>query len=201
MNASQSIPFVQLMWLKTQGCYREFGLIETIRRMFRELFRPFSTSKLQPDISLVTEYLAIGAAPRSEDALKRLRDIGFSHVVDLRAERKQSDILASAREISVRWVPTYDDWRPKSAEFYKKLSLELNSTLSDGGKLFICCGAGEHRAPLAGVLALVNIGYSLDTSISMIQKARPVAELLPVYRSSLVEFLENNHLQQAEKAN
>ena len=70
MNNSLSITFVQLMWLKTKGCYREFGLIETICRMLRELYQLFSISKQQLDISLVTKYLAVGAAPRTTDALE-----------------------------------------------------------------------------------------------------------------------------------
>jgi len=168
--------------------------------MFRELYRLFSISKQQLNISLITKYLAVGAAPRTTDALESLRDLGVSHILDLRAERKQSDILVNAEKVSVSWVPTYDDWRPKSAEFYRDLTNVLNSILNNGEKLLVCCGAGEHRAPLAGVLALVTMGYSLDAAAEMVQKARPVAEILPAYRSSLVEFLEANHLPAGRKS-
>ena len=187
----QSISKTKLYWRKIGGCYREFGTIETVRRMGRELFRPLRKSETGLDISLVTKDLAIGAAPKSFSSIRRLRDLGFMHVIDLRAERKQSDILAETREVSVRWVPIYDDWSYKPQGFYQKLEIEIKKMLllENGRKIFICCGAGEHRAPLAGVLALVVMGYSTESAVAMIKKVRPQAELPSAYKSSLIQFL------------
>jgi len=144
------------------------------------------------DLSHITENLAIGAAPRSFNSIRCLIDLGFRHVIDLRAERKKTDILVKTTDVSVQWVPIYDDWRPKPPEIFQKLMTEINTILwsKNSGKFFLCCGAGEHRAPLAGVVALVAVGYSLESAIVMIQKARPVAELLPVYKLSLNDFLK-----------
>ena len=191
-----SVKFIsraKLYWRKIEGCYQEFGVIETIYRTVRELIHPLKKPETGLDISLVTKDLAVGAVPRSLDAIAYLRKLGFSHVIDLRAERKQSDILAKAKDISVRWIPVYDDWSPKSPEFYQELEIEIKKVLllEDGKKLFICCGAGEHRAPLAGVFTLVIMGYSLERAIAMVKEARPEAEFLPVYMSTLKEFLES----------
>jgi len=166
-------------------------MIETARRTLRELIRPLKKSENRLDISLVTNDLAIGAAPRSSHSINKLRDLGFRHVIDLRAERNPSDILMNTEDFLVRWVPIYDDWRPKPPEVYRKLEVEIKEILlsGDGGKLFICCGAGEHRAPLAGVLALVVMGYSTESAITRVKEARPKAELLPAYKSTLIEFL------------
>ena len=192
MISVQSISKTKLYWRKIGGCYREFGVIETTRRTLRELFRPLRKSETGLDISLVTKDLAIGAAPKSFSSIRRLRDLGFMHVIDLRAERKQSDIFAETKEVSVRWVPIYDDWSYKPQEFYRKLEIEIKKILllGNGRKLFICCGAGEHRAPLAGVLALVVMGYSTESAITMVKEARPEAELLPAYKSTLIEYLK-----------
>jgi len=191
MMSVQSISKAELCRRKIEGCYREFGFIETARRMVRELTRSLKKSDVDLDISLVTKDLAIGAAPRSSHSINRLRDLGFRRVIDLRAERNQSDILMNTGDFLVQWIPIYDDWRPKPPEVYQKLEIEIKKVLfsEDGGKLFICCGAGEHRAPLAGVLALVTMGYPLEHAIAMIVKARPKAELLPAYKTSIVEFL------------
>ena len=182
----------ELYLRKIQGCYREFGLIETFRRTVYELSRHFKKYKDVPDISSITENLAIGAAPRSMNAIKHLTELGFKHIIDLRAERKKTDILVNTKDILVHWVPIYDDWKPMPPEYFQNLKAEINKILSKNNKerLVLCCGAGEHRAPLSGVLALVNMGYSLGASIAMIQKARPAAELLPVYKSSLKAFLK-----------
>lgn len=193
MNHSQSISGIELIWSKTLGCYREFGLKETARRVVKEILRPARAVAHGLDISIITEKLAIGASPKSDEAIRQLLNLGYRHIIDLRAERKRSDILVAAENIRVSWVPTYDNWKAKPHQFFKAVVNEVDCFLSsaDNGKLFICCGAGEHRAPLTGVLALVMMGYPVDTSISMIQRARPVAELLPVYISSLKRYIES----------
>jgi len=167
--------------------------METFRRTVHELTRLFKNYEDVLDISSVTENLAVGAAPRSMNATKRLSELGFKHIIDLRAERKKTDILANTKDVSVQWIPIYDDWRPKPSEFFQNLNTEIKTILcsKNSGKLLLCCGAGEHRAPLAGVLALVSMGHSLDVAMEMVQKKRPVAELLPVYKSSLIEFLRD----------
>jgi hypothetical protein len=161
MVCDKNISKTELYWRKAKGYYRGFGMVETIHRAVRELIRPPKKSEAGLDISLVTKDLAIGAAPRSFSCLRHLRDLGFRHLMDLRAERKQSDILSETKDVSVRWVPIYDDWSCNPQDFYRKLEIEIKKILllGDGRRLFICCGAGEHRAPLAGVLALVVMGY------------------------------------------
>ena len=173
------------------GCYRQFGLAEATRRTIRELIRSLKQSDSGLDFSLVTEQLAIGAAPRSLHSVNRLKDLGFRYVIDLRAERGPSDVLGNTRDLLVKWVPMYDDWKPVAPELFRELDMEIKKVLlsEQGGKLFICCGAGEHRAPLAGILALVIMGHSLEHAMALIVKARPKSELLPVYRSSLTQSL------------
>jgi hypothetical protein len=180
----------RLICHKTLGCYREFGLGEIFRRFIRESFRPIGRSK-DPDVSLVAEEFAVGAAPKSKAALDCLKGMGFEHVIDLRAERSRNDILAGTEEVSVHWIPTHDDWRAKSFDFYRQLEATIRLLLAGGekAKFYICCAAGEHRAPLGGVLALVVLGHSVDIACTMIRDARPVAEILPPYRSSLVDYL------------
>ncbi len=141
------------------------------------------------DISSVTPKLAIGAAPKSLAAIRQMRNFAISHVLDLRAERKKTDHLLCVRDLHVRWVPFYDDWRPKPIAVFRQIADAIKHTGNEG-KLFICCGAGEHRAPLGGVVALLIDGYTIDHAIELIQRARPVAEILPIYRSSLMEFVE-----------
>ena len=147
-NRFKFISKPRLYQRKIQGCHREFGLIETIHRIVRELTRMVKKSDGRLDISLVKENLAIGAAPRSFNSIRCLIDLGFRHVIDLRAERKKTDILVNAKDVSVQWVPIYDDWRPKPPEIFQKLMTEINTILwsKNSGKLLLCCGAGEHRA-------------------------------------------------------
>jgi len=191
--------YFQLICKIILGCYREFGIREILTRTMREILGCICKPDVSLDISFVTENLGIGAAPRSKDAVRELKGLGITHLIDLRAERKESNILTESNEMIVHWVPTYDDWQPKPLDFYTKLGDEIKKSMLVKGdaKLFICCGAGKHRAPLAGVFALGTMGYSLDDAVLMIKKARPNAELLPVYISSLRSYhagrVERNH--------
>jgi hypothetical protein len=191
LNHFKFISKSRLYQRKIIGCCHEFGVLETCRRTVRELSRLFKNYKNVLDISLITENLAVGAAPRSVSATKRLNELGFKHIIDLRAERKKTDVLVNTEDVYVHWIPIYDDWRPMPPEYFQNLEAEINTILRSKniGKLLLCCGAGEHRAPIAGIMALVSMGHSLESSIVMIQKARPVAELLPIYKSSLKVFL------------
>lgn len=203
MDDVQAISIMELIWRKTQGCYREFGFREIFRRFIRESLRAMGKSKNPVDISSVIEEFSIGAAPKSTDGVRHLRKLGFSHLIDLRAERRKTDILAKTKEISVHWVPTYDDWRPKPTEFFSKLETVIKKILLSNGnaRFLLCCAAGEHRAPLAGVLALVLMGYSLDKAVKTIGKARPAAELLPSYQSSLSEFVHTKLAHRGSREN
>jgi hypothetical protein len=194
MGNTDYILNLRLIWGKIAGCYLEFGTFETVRRSVRELLRKLRRPREGLDISLLSDNLAIGAAPKSLHSIRQLRDWGFNYVIDLREERKQSDILAKTKELCVQCVPFYDDWRPLSKLIFKELADTIKDTLipKNANKLLICCGAGEHRAPLAGVLALVIMGHSIDTAISLIIKSRSKAELLPVYMKSLRQYLASN---------
>lgn len=166
--------------------------MEVVRRMFAEFWRLMKRDKICLDISIVNEKLAVGAAPKSFGEVRELQHLGFCHVIDLRAERRKSDILAKSPDMQIAWLPTYDDWKPKSFHFFKSILLEINKIdfQRDAVKLCICCGAGEHRAPLVGTLALVTLGYSLEDAAMLIKKARPRAEFLSIYISCLQNFIQ-----------
>ena len=185
---------VNLYLRKFLGCYKEFGLIESARRTNKEICRAFRKPVMDIDISTIEEGLAIGAAPKNLESLMMLKKFGFKYVIDLRAERKNSDILVNTTEVIVKWIPIYDDWRPKQSGFFTEILSTINEILliQNRGGLFLCCGAGEHRAPMAGVLALAIMGHPLDRAIEIVEKARPVAELLPVYKLSIIEYFKNN---------
>jgi hypothetical protein len=188
MDNFEHLTLTQLLWRKTLGCFQMFGLRETLCRMVKELKRFRKSNKDPLDISFVTMNLAIGAAPKSLAAMQQIIDLKINHILDLRAERKKTDILSHFKDVDVSWVPIYDDWQPKPIEFFRKLLDEIKR-IEKNSKLFICCGAGEHRAPLAGIMALLTEGYVFGEATQMIHKARPAAEFLSVYELSLKTFL------------
>ena len=190
MKNLQKISTATLFLRKLSGCLQTFGLGETARRIFKETSRLVSGSRRDIDISMLTEKFSIGAAPKAHETVDELIHRGFQSIIDVRGERKDNDLLCSPKDgLKVYHVPIYDDWRPKPHEFFKEISDAAKKMVSNGGgKFFICCGAGEHRAPLAGAVALIEMGYSLEEAMNTIKKARPVAEFLPAYVSSLEDF-------------
>lgn len=179
---------------KIQGCLTEFGLRETARRCWREIARAVrrrDTTHL--DAHPVHPRLWVGAAPRSEAALAQLTAAGVRAVIDLRAERAGSDLLVRGGGLTVRWVPTYDDWRPKPAAFYAGLREAARAVWRDDpeARVLICCGAGEHRGPLGAALVLADLLHDLDEALRRIAAARPVAEFLPAYLRSLRAYWQS----------
>ena len=176
-----------ILLFKAWGCIRTFGMVETVRRTVRESrrsVRPRDPARL--DVSVVAADLVVGAAPRSAAAVRRLTETGVTDVIDLRAERPASDCLLAADGIQVHWVPTYDDWRPKPAEFFEAVvSLARRVAGAPNSRLLVCCKAGEHRAPLGGATVLADRIGDLAQAFALIRAARPVAEFLPVYTESL----------------
>ena len=182
-----------LLYKKARGCLFEFGAIEVFKRIAKECSRKSAPISLDPDISPLDQSLAIGAAPRSRPALDRLVEQGYDHIIDLRAERKADDVLNGPTQINMHAVPTYDDWLPKPIEFFQSLVRQIASIRAvPNHRLLICCGAGEHRAPLAGAVALVETGDPIEEAMSKIKAARPVAEFLPVYVASLQRYYDSS---------
>ena len=192
-----------LLWLKFIGCTREFGLLESLRRTRKETLRALSKRSSSLDISWIDERTAIGAAPKSPAHMEELKALGVTDIIDLRAERNgQAESMFHTAGIHSFWVPTYDDWLPKGRDFFAQLCHQLAAIHQDPGRrLLICCGAGEHRAPLGGVVALIVQGHCLESAQRVVEDARPVAELLPPYLSSLREYVESELHTCADRCN
>lgn len=192
----------ELAWRKTTGCLRQFGALETLKRMVKEIRRLSGKARDVLDISQTSGRVLIGAAPRSEQQTRELIGLGVTAIIDLRAERKEHDVLSTLnKQITKYHAPIYDDWQPIPVMFFSNLERRIKLAFEkDGTKLLLCCGAGEHRAPLAGVLALICLGESLESAVASVTKARPVAELLPVYMKSLEAYLAANAIDAPKNA-
>jgi hypothetical protein len=181
---------LSLAWYKFAGCTREFGFVESIRRIHKEISKSLAGDDKHLDISWIASQVAVGAAPRSGEMVEALKKTGVTDIIDLRAERDMdSDALCQERGLSVHWVPALDDWKPKTSAFFDPLFHQTQVILSDPQKkLFVCCGAGEHRAPLGGIVALITLGWTMDDAMYQIRGKRPVSEFLTPYVSSLKNY-------------
>jgi hypothetical protein len=184
---------LRLLWRKFTGCTREFGLLEALRRAHKEVLKTVARRKRAFCISWIDERTAIGGAPITPAELEELKAHGVTDVIDLRAERSfQAKTMFHNADIQAFWVPTYDDWLPKSWSFFTDLKDTIDLVYQDRRrKLLICCGAGEHRAPLGGVVALIVQGESLETASKMVERSHPAAEFLPTYIRSLQKYVKS----------
>ena len=88
-------------------------------------YKKFNDSKYyeaitNPQLSLLYTFV---------DELKHNKNFDFIYIIDLRAERKNSDILANTTEVIVKWIPIYDDWRPKQSGFFTDILSTVNEIL------------------------------------------------------------------------
>jgi hypothetical protein len=106
-----------LFWCKTCGCLRIFGLRKTARWISKEISRALILSRRDNEISMLTEKSAIGAAPKTCEDVDTSEKQGFINIIDSRSELKRKDLQIQPNGFLIRWNPTYDDWRPKTAKF------------------------------------------------------------------------------------
>jgi protein-tyrosine phosphatase len=90
----------------------------------------------------------------------------------------------------VLWNAVDDDFQRKPPEVFQR-GVEFAERALDepGGKLFIHCAAGVHRAPMMTLALLCSMGWELGKAMEMIEAKRPVVDFPDVYVNSVEEFL------------
>ena len=124
------------------------------------------------DFSIITETLYVGTTPTLVDQA-HLLDLGVELIINMRFEaRPRRDSL-----IPTLWLPTFDSpliWIPiKVLKNGVEAALE---TLHAGGKVYVHCRGGKHRAVAMACCILISQGYNIDDAMSLLKTQRSVAD-------------------------
>jgi protein-tyrosine phosphatase len=140
------------------------------------------------DITWLTDRLAVGGGIWSAENMAAVARAGITHIIDMQIEFDDTP-LAEKHGIEVLWNPTDDDFEEKPAALFRRGVEFAEAALEKGGKVYIHCAAGVHRAPMMTLAVLGSMGWTIDDAMEMIQAKRPVADFAEVYVQSVENFL------------
>ena len=127
------------------------------------------------DCSQITDDLFIGRTPHTED-YDHLRSLGVQLVINMRIERKPYPDEHNPPMPVIR-LPTIDSplfpipMRP----LLKGVRAALQ-VIENGGKVYVHCQAGVHRAVTMGSAILIAQGYEPEEAMELIKQQRPAAD-------------------------
>jgi protein-tyrosine phosphatase len=146
------------------------------------------------DMTWITDRIALGAAIWSDSNMQMVARSGVTHIIDMQIEFDDTE-LARPYGIAVLWNGTDDDFQPKPPELFEK-GVEFGQAAleENGGKLYIHCAAGVHRAAMMTLALLAAMGWEMDEAMQVIQGRRPVVDFADVYLHSVEGFLRQREL-------
>jgi protein-tyrosine phosphatase len=143
------------------------------------------------DMTWITPQIAVGGGIWNAENMAEVARAGVTHVIDMQIEFDDT-ALAKPHGIEVLWNAVDDDFRPQVPEIFQRGIAFAQAALDgDGGKLFIHCAAGVHRAPMMTLALLCSMGWELEKAIELIEAKRPVVDFPDVYVNSVENFLQS----------
>jgi diacylglycerol kinase family enzyme len=121
----------------------------------------------------------------SARSYKLFKSWGITGIVSMR--RGASPPAPS--DIELLHLPT-PDWHPPALESLRSGVEFVNKHISQGGSVYVHCKLGEGRGPTMASAYLISKGLSVDESISVLTKYRPVVRPNASQRKRLAEWQE-----------
>jgi protein-tyrosine phosphatase len=138
----------------------------------------------------VNERLAFGSTVSTWGHVRRLHEMGVTHVVNLRSSRRYRTKLRSFHSL---WLPFPDDKKPRPASYYRRtLRFYLWSIQRPHSKLLVMCHHGICRSASLTYFLLRASGFTHTRAESVVLRVRPCAIICRAYRECGENFLKHH---------
>lgn len=138
-------------------------------------------------VFFVNKRLAFGRAITSKAHVEKLRELGITHVINLR--RTTNRKIGQFTHI---WLPFAANGRPRPAWFYKRsLDFYEEAMGCKGAKLYVMCRHGICRSASLIYFFLRASGKGRKKAKKIILRARPHAQIPNCYKQSGEKFLRS----------
>ena len=135
----------------------------------------------------VSKQLAFGSTITTWRHVRRLHELGFTHVVNLRSSRRFRQKLRSFHGL---WLPFPDDKQSRPRWFYREaLRFFERARRQPETKVFVMCHHGLCRSASLAYFYLRASGACPKEAETLVLKARTSARIVSAYRESSEEFL------------
>jgi hypothetical protein len=136
-------------------------------------------------VFFVTKRLAFGSKVRLNRHVEELRELGITHVIDVR--KYPSKKLQNFKTIRLNFK---DDARPRPMWFYSRaLRFYWKALEQTNSKVYVMCRAGRRRSASMTYFLLRASGFGPNRAESVIRRVRPCARIVRAYRESGEEYL------------
>lgn len=137
------------------------------------------------DHSQITKFLFIGRTPTIQEQ-EFLRRTGVELIINMRFEKRPHPHSL----IPTQWFPTVDSpliWIP--IRVLKRGVNAAMEVIDCGGKVYVHCHGGIHRAVAMGSCILIAKGYSPESAMALIKMKRKEADPYIWYiRRQIIRF-------------
>ena len=132
---------------------------------------------------VVTDQLLVGGdfdtfdRQRAVDQVQELLGVGLTHVLDVRLEWDDAELLAElAPDVSYRHDGIDDAGQRVPGEWFEELTDWAAAALDDpDARLLVHCHMGVNRGPSAAFAILLRLGWDPFDALDAIREARPIA--------------------------
>lgn len=139
---------------------------------------------LHRHLSSVTKQLIVSGdlaedPNRATQQLKRWQQAGVTHILDLRYEWSDEDLVAEhAPSIVYCSAPTDDDGRRQPDDWFDTgIAFAIETFSHPRAVLLVHCHMGVNRAPSMAFRILLELGWDPIEALDTIREARPIANI------------------------
>jgi protein-tyrosine phosphatase len=137
-------------------------------------------------IFVVTRRLAFGSAINTWTDVEALREMGFTHVLNLQRNKNTKKV----RQFKWLWLPFRDNKKPRPRWFFRKaLKFHAQAMRNPSSKIFVMCHHGISRSASMTYFLLRTSKNAPEKAAHLVRKARPRAKIVRAYRESGEEYL------------
>jgi protein-tyrosine phosphatase len=134
----------------------------------------------------VTKRLAFGSAITKWRHVEQLRDLGITHVINLRRRTNNKKV----RQFQWLWLPFKDDKKARPRWFYKRaLKFYQRAVRQRDARVFVMCRMGICRSASLAYFFLRASEKSENEARERVVSARPCATVARAYLTSGEEYL------------
>jgi len=144
----------------------------------------------------VGKRLAFGSTIHNWEDVRRLHELGVTHLVNLRCKRCRTKL----RSFHGLWLPFPDDKEPRPNCFYRDaLRFYQKAMRRPKSKVLCMCHHGVCRSASLAYFLLRTDGFTPTRAKATVLKARRCGRVIPAYRESGENFLSLHKFQQIIK--
>jgi protein-tyrosine phosphatase len=143
-----------------------------------------------PNLSWITDGLAVGGSFPAERAEHLARALGIRAVVDLRDEARPDEALLASRGLALLHLPTLDH-HAVSAPALREGVAFVNGWLDRGGRVLVHCEHGIGRSATLALCVLVSRGLAPLEALELAKSRRELVSPSPAQYEAWAAWLRD----------